>query len=429
MKKSIGYLVSLFIFKTVLEISYFYFLYPKYEYLGFHLDFNILKYFESIFAVLLIYFIIPKKGNCSDISVNILNIVMIIPIITLYSLKNESRIYFYSVVISFLILNITLRAITKITFSLRYNLNGVLKAGFIFALVVVYGLLIRFNGMPSLRLFDFNEVYNVRGNVNYGYGFMDYLVPWLGAIINIFVLIIAFYSRKKWSLITVSFLQVVLYLLTSHKTFLFYPFAIFGLIFVFRKGKLNIGKTVSLLTSCGVLIALFIYKLSGNLMLPSMLISRIFFLPAQISFQYYEYFSQNGLVLLSHSILRFAFKEPIYSIHPIKLIGQTYYSNNWPNTGYLGDAYMNFGILGMIFFSIILGIVLRVIDSLANTPFKESVAKVFIILFMFSLSNMGLLTSMLNGGLLVFITILYLYNDKNEQMAITKKKLHPKLKI
>ncbi len=422
MKKSIGYLVSLFIFKTVLEISYFYFLYPKYEYLGFHLDFNLLKYFESNLAVLLIYFVIPKKGNPSNVSVSILNIVMIIPIITLYSLKNESRIYFYSVVVSFLILNITLRSITKVSFSLRYNLNGFLKAGFILTLVVVYGLLIRFNGMPSLRLFDFNEVYNVRGNVNYGYGFMDYLVPWLGSIVNIFVLIIAFYSRKKWSLIAVSFLQVVLYLLSSHKTFLFYPFAIFGLIFVFRKRKLKIGKTVALLTSCGVLAVLFIFKLSGNLMLPSMIVSRIFFLPAQISFQYYEYFSQNGLVLLSHSILSFAFKEPIYSIHPIKLIGQTYYSNNWPNTGYLGDAYMNFGIPGMIFFSIILGIVLRVIDSLANTPFKESVAKVFIVLFMFSLSNMGLLTSMLNGGLLVFITILYLYNDKDKQtISIAEK--------
>lgn len=416
MKKSIGYLVSLLIFKTVLEISYYYFLYPKYEYIGFHLDFNLLKYFESNFAVILVYFILPKKATPSSISVNILNIMMIIPIITLYSLKDESRIYFYSVILSFLILNITLRSITKISFTLHYNLNGFLKGAFILATVVVYGLLIKFNGMPTLRLFNFNEVYNVRGNVNYGYGFMDYLVPWLGAIINIFVLIIAFFSKKKWSLITVSFLQVVLYLLTSHKTFLFYPFAIFGLIFVFKKRKIMIGRTVVLLTTVGVIAALFIFKLSGNLMVPSMIISRIFFLPAQISFQYYEYFSQNGFVFLSHSILGFAFKEPIYSIHPIKLIGETYYSNNWPNTGYLGDAYMNFGLPGMIGFSIILGVILKVLDSLANTTFKESVAKVFLILFMFSLSNMGLLTSMLNGGLLVFIAILYLYNDKNEQL-------------
>lgn len=213
---------------------------------------------------------------------------------------------------------------------------------------------------------------------------MKYLVTWQGAILNVFAMIIALVSRKKYSFILISILQIMLYLLTTNKIFLFYPFALYIIILVLNRSKYNVGYLTAVGSSLGVLFSIGIYKILGDIMLPSMVISRIFFLPAQISYQYYEFFSQNGYVYLSHSVFRIFFQTPIYLDHPIRLIGQAYYTNNWPNTGYLGDAFMNFGVIGMIIFSIILGIVLKIIESLANTPFKLSITKSFVIIFMFS---------------------------------------------
>lgn len=381
--------------------------------MGFNYDFSLVKYMESLLMILWLFVIIPKNNNVSSIAVNILYILMVIPILSIYPLKNESRIYFYSVVTSFSILILTVKILPRFKLKIKYNFNGLLKLVFIAMTSLVYFLLIRFNGLPNLKLLDFNEVYKIRSEIEYGYGFMQYLVTWQGTILNVFVMIVTLVSRRKYSFIFVSILQIMLYLLTTHKTFLFYPFVLYILILVLNRSKLHVGYIAAVGSSFGVLLSLGINKIFGNLMIPSMVVSRIFFLPAQISYQYYEFFSQNGFVYLSHSVFRILFQTPVYSDHPIRLIGQAYYTNNWPNTGYLGDAYMNFGVIGMIIFSIIFGIVLKVIESLANTQFKLSITKAFIIIFMFSTSNIGLLTSMLNGGLVLFMVILYLFNDKS----------------
>lgn len=413
MKKNASYLFVIIMFKIILELSYYHFVNRHFSYMGFNYDFSLVKYMESLLMILWLFVIIPKNNNVSSIAVNILYILMVIPILSIYPLKNESRIYFYSVVTSFSILILTVKTLPRFKLKIKYNFNGLLKLVFIAMTSLVYFLLIRFNGLPNLKLLDFNEVYKIRSEIEYGYGFMQYLVTWQGAILNVFVMIVTLVSRRKYSFIFVSILQIMLYLLTTHKTFLFYPFVLYILILVLNRSKLHVGYIAAVGSSFGVLLSLGINKIFGNLMIPSMVISRIFFLPAQISYQYYEFFSQNGFVYLSHSVFRILFQTPVYSDHPIRLIGQAYYTNNWPNTGYLGDAYMNFGVIGMIIFSIIFGIVLKVIESLANTPFKLSITKAFIIIFMFSTSNIGLLTSMLNGGLVLFMVILYLFNDKS----------------
>jgi hypothetical protein len=419
MKKNIGYLLVLLLFKSILEFGYFYFLNSNFSYLGYTLDFNIVKYLESLIAIIWIFYIIPKNNSVTSIAVNILLIMMIIPIISIYSLKDESRSYFYYIITSFSVLLLTVQMLPRVKLNTNFNFNALLKFAFISITALVYVLLIRFNGLPNLRLLDFNEVYIIRSGVNYGYSFMKYLVTWQGAIINVFAMIVALVSKRKNIFIIIAVLQVTLYLLTTHKTFLFYPVALFILFIIVSKLKYHIGFIAAIGSSFGILVALGINKLIGDLMIASMVISRIFFLPAQISFQYFEYFSENGFVYLSHSIFSRLFRDPVYLEHPIRIIGQVYYTNNWPNTGYLGDAFMNFGVFGMIFFSLIFGAVLVIIESLANTPFKLTVTKIFIVLFMFSSANIGLLTSMNNGGLILFMLLLYLFNDvkANKELA------------
>jgi oligosaccharide repeat unit polymerase len=411
-KKIEFYFIFLIIFKVLLDFSYIYYLNPNYGYMGFYLDLNYFKLIESYIFLLLINWYLPRKDLPSSVAVNVLNLLMVIPILSIYALKDQPRIYFYGVVISFFLLIFIVKRMPRVSFNIKTSLNSILTALFLGITFVVYGLLIFFNGLPSLKLLDFSKVYEVRSSINYGFNFMVYLVSWQGAIINVFLLIITAYYKKMRYFLFFAIMQLVLYLLTSHKTFLFYPLLLFFIIRIIKNNKKDINLSIIIYSIIGLAASLIVYAFGLNQMIPSMIISRVFYLPAQISFQYYEYFNGNGLMYLSHSIFSFIFSEPVHAEHPIRLIGETYYNNNWPNTGYLGDAFMNFGIAGMLVFSVFLGLILVLVDSLSNTQFKKLISIAFITLFMFPLSNMGLLTSMLTGGLLFYILILFLYREK-----------------
>lgn len=204
-------------------------------------------------------------------------------------------------------------------------------------------------------------------------------------------------------------LQVSMYLITSNKGYFFYPLVIPVAIYLINRSKYVLYSMIGVNVITLVSAILYIAKI--NTLLPSMIINRTLFLPAQISFQYHEYFSKNDLVLLSHSIFENFFAKPIHSDHPISIIGSKYYTNNWPNTGYLGDGFMNFGYVGMLVFSIIFAGILILCDSLSNTKGKSMITSAYMVLFMLSFNNIALLTNLLFGGMLFYLLLIFLYKD------------------
>lgn len=411
-KKRIKISFVLILYKILLEFSYIYYVNPVYEYMGFTYDLNWLKFIESYIFLIFIAINLPlNETKPSIIAVNVLNIIMIIPILSIYALKNEARVYLYGIIISFFITIIITKLFPEISIRLKFSVNKVLYLLLIINTIVVYSTLLYYNGIPSFELLDFNKVYKIRGTINYGFRIMKYLVVWQANIINCFFITLSFKNKNKNTLILMCVLQLLLYLLTSHKAFLFYPLIIVIIMIFIKKKRFIIFSIYGIITS--IVVSGFLYFTKLSIMIPVLVINRTLFLPAQISFQYYKYFSNNGFTLLSHSIFSKFFSTPVYNIHPIKLIGTVYYSGNWANTGYLGDAYMNFGIFGMLFFSFILGVILKIIDSVSNSYDKKLISSAFIVIFMIVLTNIALLTNLLNGGLLFYILVLYLYNSRN----------------
>jgi hypothetical protein len=409
-QKKIKMIIFTILFKIILDFSYIYYINPIYAYMGFTYDLNFIKLIESyLFVAIILFFLPSSESKPSSIALNVLNIVMIIPLFSLYALKNEDRLYAYAVFFCFILTILILKKIPKISYDLKFSMNKFVVTILIFVGFVVYGSLIALNGIPTLELLNFNNVYKVRGNVNYGPSFIKYLVSWQATIINIFFIIISWVRKEKIKFITLCTLQLVLYLITSHKAFLFYPIII-PIIMLFIKNKHFLlwciyGTILTVVSS----LVLFFNNIS---VLPaSLFINRTLYLPAQLSFQYYEYFSTNGLVLLSHSIFSSLFQEPVYETNPILVIGSAYYTDNWANTGYLGDAYMNFGISGMVVYSILFAFILMIIDSLANTEFKSLITKAFIVIMMLSFTNGALLTNLLYGGVIVYMILLLVYDD------------------
>lgn len=400
----------LIIYKFVLEVSYVIFVYPLFSYMGFTYDSSIIKFIESYIFLALIIFLMPvDETRPSTIALNIMLLLNVIPIMSIYSLMNKSRLYCYTIVFSFTIMLIINKFMPLLKISKMKSCNIIVYIIIGGISCFVYAGLIYFNGIPSLRMFDFSNVYEYRRGFTYGISILAYLVPWQANIINI-LLIANFLHKKNYKfLVGVIILHAFLFLLTGSRTMLFQPIVAICMSIFIKKKKL-VRLSIQSLILIIILVITFYYA-TGNVMLASLSIRRTLYVPANISFIYHDYFSNNEYAYLSHSIFESFFDKPVYEIPAAQLLGDLYGRGSWMNTGVFGDAYMNFGLLGVLIFSILLIMILKTIDSLANTSIKKVVSGAVMGLFMWKLVNTALFTSLLTGGLLFFMLVLWFYQD------------------
>lgn len=410
-QRSIAVLIYLIIYKLMLDISYIGFVHKLFEYMGFYLDFNLIKYMVSFIIMISLYIAIPKnQEKPSTIILQLHYIMMIIPMFTIYAFMDESSLFLILIVSMFLLQSILLRILPNIKIIRIKESKKILYVLLGFITVVVYTTMIAINGMPSLAALNDSNVYLIRASISYPFA-MTYLVNWQAQVINPFLISIA-YLEKKWRLLFFSiFLQFFLYLMTAHKTFLLITIAIIFTMVIISKWDFLImsSKTAALGT-----FSLFIfYKITNLILIPSILLRRLLFVPAHIKFSYYDFFSKNEFMYFSLGVIGkvFNIKYP-YDINIAYLIGEEYYNSpgTWVNVGYLADAYANMGVFGMFVISILFISILKLIDSLSLTVGKE--LTIGITLFsILSLNDGSLLTSLLTGGFLFLLCVLYLYSS------------------
>lgn len=408
-KRVVIELILILLIKLSMEIIYISNISVFYAYNGFYLSLNQFKLFESYFILFILFMFMDKdERKFSSIVIRMLLLIMVIPTLSLYALKDLPRIFLYFFSFSFLLTLILIRLPTIKLIKLKVNPTFG-KMLLVVISLVTYVILLGLNGIPTLKALDLLSVYEIRSEVNYGPTFMGYFVNWQAKIINMFLFGFAFYYRKYFLMFFAFGLQVLLFLITGHKSFLFLPLFIFAVIYVVERRKMF---TLSMLGILIVWAASYIYYLfNGSILYISLFVRRVFLVPAQNYFYYYDFFSENPFMYLSHSILKYFVDKP-YEMHIPNLIGQVYYNNEntWVNTGYLGDAYMNFGFLGMILFSILLGFILLLIDSVSKMiPLAIVIAT--LLGGFFSLVDGALLTNLLTNGILVGIIILIFYSN------------------
>jgi hypothetical protein len=146
-------------------------------------------------------------------------------------------------------------------------------------------------------------------------------------------------------------------------------------------------------------------------------------LPGLISGYFYEFFSINPKAYLGHSIFSSFINYPYSSTPPI-VVGEHYWGQSIitanANANIWADGYANFGYIGMVLFSILLGFILWIYDSISS-KINFKIAVLMLCIPAFSLSNSALLTTILTHG--IGLTILLLYLMPNEiKISIEKYK-------
>ena len=144
----------------------------------------------------------------------------------------------------------------------------------------------------------------------------------------------------------------------------------------------------------------------------SLFIRRVFFVVANNTFYYYEFFSSNAFVYWSNSITSSLIEYP-YHIGPAKLIGQSRGTDAHVNNTFLSTGFMHAGLLGVVFYAVLVGLLFKLIDSISAQGIPVWVAiAVLIVPSRSLLLSADLPTALLTHGVAVGVLILFLLRKK-----------------
>ena len=401
-------------YKVLLDVSYAVFVHRLYEYMGFKLGVSFIKVLESYIMVMGIYSIMPKRTvKISDVVVIMLFVLVVVPSVSYYAMADEIRPFAYSIAFGFVLTMGTIRLLPLVRLKAISRSRLVLIGILVLHSAIVFFFLLKNNRIPNLGVLLFDDIYNIRAEVNYGPFFMGYFVKWQGNVINCLLLAYAWYKRS--TLLTMVSIAMIagIFLYTGHKSFVVLPFPAVFLVYAAKRGQIT-----SIVLGClsfGIFLSLMSYQYRISNIPASLLIRRGLFVPAQITFAYQDYFAKNPHVFLAHSKVSFGLIENPYGekgLNVANMMGQIYAGNEDTamNTGYYGDAYMNFGYAGVFIFSALLGIVLKVADWISRRrSFTLSLAAM--IVPMIKLSNGSLFSVTLTGGILFSFVVVFLLGD------------------
>jgi hypothetical protein len=407
--------IVFFLYKIILDIVYFFFIVDFFAYEGFSANFNIARLILSYIFVLLLYISLTKSTkNISQIIIWILNLLSFIPMTTYYAFTDVSSQFMFSVALFWIFINLALNKLPNLMVNIKissydakriFNLIVMILGLYVlFVLYLNFGIKINFN---LAKVYSFRKEYN-----NIKYPLFNYFTDWVAYIINPILLSIFIIKRDFLKALFILLSQLYLFFTVGMKTFLFAPVFVLCLMWVIMRKNPYVFIMSGLIGS--ILVGIFSNLFLNDIWLLSLFTRRVLFIPAKLNFIYYDYFSKNGIVYLSHSIFKGIINYP-YELNPVNLIGYIYFNNPnmSANTGIIGDAYMNFGYIGLILWGILLIVVLKLVDSCAK-GLDRRIGIAAMAMPIIALINSALLTSLLTHGILFSIFILYILPRNNK---------------
>lgn len=412
-------LLSVLIYRAVADLSFIYYVIPFSSYERFIFQPNEIKIVESYILTIFFSLLLPQSTNrISTLIIFIFYLLVVVPFHSYYALGDQEPFAFYlgnSFWLLVLFFNRNLENFPVFR-SAGQNIENYLIIAIMLLSVITFFLLIYFFGI-NINL-DFSIVYEIRKNfVDQKVPFAGYLVNWSAKVFLPFLALVAIYNTQKkikyLPLLVVSFIEIYLFSVTGNKAYLFSLLLALFLGYVLTDR--NQLFKLNFLFAGMALMCLFSLWMFDDIWLGSLFIRRMLFIPAKLSFNYFEFFSEHQYVYLSHSIFSSFIPYP-YSLDPPFLIGQVFFDKPEmnANNGIMVDGYMNFGIPGLIIWAFILSVLIRLADSVSFDKNIRIFGPFFVVTFLNFIDGF-LLTSLLTHGMLTAFVIAFFFPSSNQQ--------------
>ncbi len=204
--------------------------------------------------------------------------------------------------------------------------------------------------------FDFRKVYDHRSGMS---GRIVLLCSLLGKVFLPFVAVAAVRKGSFFVAAIVVIGAILVFGVSSHKSHLILP--LISLAVAYFYSKFDLKDFVGLLTIVIGLATLLHLIADGNGVsnwVYSLGVRRALFVPAFLTFEYVEFFSENTKYLWSTSRISFGLLDNPYDVSIPSLIGESLFQDGTKaNVGFIGSGYAQAGILGALIYSIGFGLV------------------------------------------------------------------------
>lgn len=413
--------IIILLYKLVLDFSYVNFVSPYFSYAGFNLNFNVKNYIFSFCVFLIFIIIIPKILNkISDYFLAIWSFNIIIPMICLYGLNYEFS--FFAILVNILAYIVVFFSLKLRFFNKRVLYPYILNGEFIFRSICLFmifylvgwyflsGAVSNFN-LDLTKVYDFRDENAELTNV----GVLAYFNSWVLKVFSLSLMAYFLLKKEYKFFLLILIIQIFFFGVSAHKSVLFAPFLIFGIYYYLSKTKTL--STIPLLFTLMIIFCLILYYLNDNVLVGSMLIRRLFFVPNYLNFIYFDFFKTNGFAYWTNT---FSFLgTPIYPNGIPTTIGSYLGSDELrANTGFISSGYAQAGLYGVSLYIILLILILKFIDQISQEIGCLWFALCIVITPLRSiLISSDIFTVMLTHGLLIAIFLLFILRNlrsKNE---------------
>lgn len=410
---------------AVLCIAYRLFVGKYYGYAGFASVFDIGRMILSlVICVLILWKIDIREKQLSSFFLGIQYILIFCPMAVYFIFNPSADLTYYLIVTLSFALQIII--LNKVDYSMRENVKYSSRNSdiLIVSLLLFCGIIVVLSivqvGMPTFKAFNLSKVYEIRRS-NETPLYLSYTINWSAKVILPFTFI---YSMDKGrygeAVVSIMFI-ILLYMIYAFKAFLLIPVAIFIIYLLSRKKCLI--KSLYILAPTAIALILVIFLINNKLMLPSLFIRRMLFVPSQLKFEYYNFFSRNQLVYFADGMVGrvFGIESPYDLGIPKVIAAYLGEPDTNANTGYFGDLYANAGFVGVIIGSGLLAYMVKWLAKLGRDMTPSVVIASLTITFM-SLNDAAFLTNILTGGMFLFFILFslvsYFSKDRGREVSL-----------
>ena len=406
----------MFIYRIILEVSYLNIVSPLFAYTGFYTSFSFGNYFLSWLIFLNGFMLCSHRiSRVSDFFFLTSFIMILTPLCVLYGLDSGRSLFTLAVSVSsfwlvYFFVNANIISFNRVQI-FRNGLSFVIVISSFFTLFLIVwyiatGVTLNFN---PLKVYD----YRLENRALAGGGILNYITPWTYKIFTMTLLSIALLFRRYVIAVLIIFIQFFFYAASAHKSVILSPLLILFLYFYIRKNNSAVIFPAAL--SALITIAIGTFYAFDDIFTSSIVIRRLFFVPSDFTYNYFEFFSSNPKVFWSNSFLSLFFDYPYNTGQPIAIVIGEFmgYPEQNANSGYISTGFAHAGLFGVFIYSTIIGLTLRFLNhSAAKFLPLWFILALFVVPLAQLILASDLLVVFLTHGLIIALIIITLLRSK-----------------
>ncbi len=389
------------------------FITTHYEYSGFVNSFEIIKFILSLFTILL--FSLLLKTNSKSYSAYfykcIIMFLVLVPSLVHFSVTGGYYFYFVTVLacfVVFLVLYLKLPSLHLFSFNSRQlvKLLTMLVVLFIVSIVLMGGW--RYFNLDLLKVYEYRR--SAAANLPSTYVYWGSIIS---KIITPVIIVLSLQNKMRVYTFVAIVCAVLQFALLAHKGVLFNPFVAIFVYFFLNKADVIKYILWGLITVCLFSVIDFylyeFYPQYSSGLLSSLFARRALMVPPLLNDFFIQFFSENKLYYWCASKVSLGLLGCPYEVTAPFVIGQEFFGNIKisANTGWIGAGFSNMRLGGVVFYSVLLGLILALLSAFERKLGRKVVVTTSLLIVFNLLTSTDIFTGFFTHGLF-YLFLIYL---------------------